>query len=512
MLFQSIVAENENTVLPMTAEIEIYEPPTPSLPTCVPHAKITEANNPASTLISTEDPIHIPQMSPADKESSLHFTSFDLSPENVKRGSLLAAQALQSLERICAAFSSYSLGSLEMTDAGDDDDDDLQSDSEDLRFANERNSDAVPPASLTNLSHTCEALVDLECSMVSNTSLSEDVNLAADEDPPAFERPRPPTPVVKCSTWASSLPRQHMSPISPASSSSSSSSESISIPATVHGQKIFKSSRGQPDGSPTPARTPIPASFKPSPTYLTDKFAKSLKDTFYKAVPPSQNLSLLPIKQKPNNYFQQPLPPSQNKPSTFPPSVLDHKPAPFGSSPCKPRSNTINIVSPLPPTLSTPRPEKLSPTSPFKPRSYTINTVSPTSSTRRSPRPERPMAPTKPRSNTINATPVSQSHTAKTISSSAKRRSNTLDSYLQVPSKIARSPTRTKAVSSEDITPPTAAFMRRPDVKTAPVNTRRMTNSVAPLIPNWSPASHNGALSTTQYRNMLRGGVNMVVR
>ena len=454
----------------MTAEIEIYEPRAPP-------AKITNLNKPTSTLFS--------ESSLADKESSFHSPQFDLSRENVKHGSLLAAQALQSLERICAAFSSDSLGSLEITDADTDYADDSQSDHEVLRLTNERNSDAVPPTSLADLSHIRKMLHDLECSMASD----EDVNLSVAEDRPASGPPRPPTPVVKCSTWASSTPSQHMS----STSATSSSSES---PVTVHSKKPFKFTCDKLDISPTPARSPILTSFIPAPKYPTERYAKSLKDTFYKAVPPSQNLSL-PINQNPNKGFQQPLSPSQNKSSTFP-NVLHLKPAPLGSSPapihCKPRSNTINAVSALPTTLSTPKPETLSFTSPCKPRSNTIDTASPIPSTRSSPRPERPMPSTKPRSNTINAIlPASRSHTAKTIPSSAKRRSNTLDSYLQVPSDT-KSPARTRAVSPHtDIAAPTAAFMRRPDVKTAPVNTHRITNCVTPLIPNWSPVSlHSG--------------------
>ena len=489
----------------MTAEIEMYEPRAPPLPIRELHAETTEAKNPASTLIPEEDPTHIPPLSPADKESSLHCTELDLSPENAKQGSLLAVQALQSLERICAAFSSDSLGSLEMTDPGTDYAEGSQSEFDDL---NERNPN-VPPTSPSTLSHICKAPLDLECSMASDTSLCEDVNFSVNEDLPASDPlpvPRPLTPIVKCSTWASSIPRQHISSTSAASSSSSSSSESILIPATVCNKKSPKFCYDKPDGSPTPTRMPILASFKPSSTYPTDRFVKPVKDTFYTAVPPPQM-------QNPKNNSQQPLPPSQNKPSTVS-NVLDQKYVSPALSPCKPRSNTINTVSPLPPTLSTPRPETLSTISPFKPRSNTVNMDSPKPSTRRNPRPERPIPSIKPRSNTIAATLlVSQSHTAKTISSSAKRRSNTLDSYMQIPSKIAKSAAKTEAVSSEDdITAPTAAFMRRPDLKTTPVNTCRLTNSVVPLIPNWSPTLNSDDLSPTQYRNMLRGGVNMVVR
>ena len=491
----------------MTAEVEIYKPRAPSSPTCI--AKITETNNSASTSISTEDPMHIPPITSTDKESSLHCTELELSSENAVHGSLLAIQALLSLERICAAFSSDSLGSLEMTDEGTDYGDDSRSDSVDLK---ERNSNVVPTASLTNLSHSCKAVLDLECSITSDSSFKEDVNLAVNEGPQASSPSRPPTPIVKCSTWASSTPRQRTS--STPAASSSYSSESISIPASVHNKKPFQS-----NGSPIPARTPILASSKPSPTYPTNKLAKSVKDTFYKAVPPLQNVPLLPIKPNLNNRSQQPLLPLQDKVSqTIFPKTLDQTPTSPGSSspsfPRKPRSHTINAVSPLPPTLSTPILETFSTTSPFKPRSNTVTTFSPISPTRRSPSPERHMPLTKQRSNTIDTSlPVSRpQHTAKTISSSAKRRSNTLDSYLQVPSKNSKSPTRTKAVSPEvDVTVPTAAFMRRPDVKTTSVNTRRISSAVS-LIPNWCPALPSSDLSPTQYRNMLRNGANMGVR
>jgi hypothetical protein len=193
----------------MTAEVEIYKPRAPSSPTCI--SKITETSNPASTSVSTEDPMHIPPISPADKETSLYCTEFDLSFENAAHRSLLAIQALLSLERICAAFSSDSLGSLEVTDEGTDYGDDSQSGSVDLLLTNERNSKVIPPASY--LSHNHKAVLDLECSITSDSSFKEDVNLVVDEgfQLEASGPPRPPTPIVKCSTWASSTPRQHTS-------------------------------------------------------------------------------------------------------------------------------------------------------------------------------------------------------------------------------------------------------------------------------------------------------------
>ena len=303
----------------MTAKIEIYKPRTPSSPTCI--SKITETNNPASPSISPQSKsIHIPPISPVDKESFFHCTESDLSSENAVPGSLLTIQALLSLERICAAFSSDSLGSLEMSDEGADCGDDLQSGAQD------------------GLPH------------------------------------RPSTPIVKCSPWASSP--------------------------------------------------------KPSPTYSTKKLAKSVKDTFYNAVPPLRNQ---------NNGSQQPLLPLQDK-----------------------ASQAI-----FPENLDT-------------------------------------------------SSPVGRQYIATTISSPAKPRSNTLDSYLQVPSKNVKGTTRTKVVSLEvDDTVPTAAFMRRPDVKTTSENTRKMTSSAAstvPLVPNWCPSLPGSDLSPTQYRNMLRNGANMGIR
>ena len=476
----------------MTAEVEIYKPP-PSSPTCI--SKITETNNPASTSVSTEEPIRILPISPADKELSLHCTNSDLSPENAVSGSI---QALLSLERICAAFSSDSLGSLEMTDEGADCDDDSQSGSVDLLSTNERNSNVVPPSSLTRLSHSRKAMHDLECSATSENSFKEDVSLAVDVGSQASgPLPRPPTPIVKCSTWASSTPRRRTS----ATSATSSSSSSISILASVHSKKPFQS-----NGSPTFTRSPILASSKPSQTYRTNKHAKSVKDTFYKAVPPLQNQ---------NNRSQHSLLPSRGKVSQ---AVYPASPG----SPSflrKPRSHTISTVSPLPPTLSSPILETFSTTAPFKPRSNTVITFSPMSPTRRSPTssPERHTPLTKQRSNTVDTSlPVGGPHTAKTISSSAKRRSNTLDSYVQVPSKNVKSPIRTKVASFEaDDTVPTAAFMRRPDVKTTSANTAKTTSSAAsgvPLIPNWCPSLPSSVLSPTQYRNILRNGANMGVR
>jgi hypothetical protein len=477
----------------MTAEIEIYEPRATPLQTYV--AQI----NPTSTSISAENPTHTPPITSADKESSLYCNESDFFSENVANGPSLPAQASLSLERICAAFSSGSLGSLEMTIEGTDYGDDSQSDFEDLLSKDERNSNAVPPASLTNLTHIYEAVLDLECSMASDSSFREVMSLVLDGSSQASDSPRPPTPIVKHPTWLSSTPRQPMSSTSTASSSASPSG-SVSI-------SILQSKKS--NGSPAHARTPILA-FKPSVTYANDKLAKSVKGTFYKAVPPSQNVSLLPIRQ--NLSFQQSLPPSQTKVSraTFP-NALDQKPTSPGwsppSFPCKPRSHTINVVSPLPPNLSTPLPETLSTTSPSKPRSNTVATISPMSSARQRSRLE---CDNKRRSNTINTTvPVDRPHAAKTISSFARRRSNTLDSYLPVPSKTPKSPARAEA-ENDRVTVPTAVFMRRPNAKTTPVNTRRMANS--PLIPNGCPPLPSNALSPTQYRYMLTGGVDMVVR
>ena len=492
----------------MTAEVEIYKPRAPSSPTCI--SKITETNNPPSTLISTDGPMHTPPIGPADKKPSLYCTE---SAENESSFKLLAIQALHSLERICAAFSSDSLGSLEMTDEGTDYGDDSQSGSVDQLSTNERNSKVVPPERLSNLSHSRKAMLDLECSSDSS-SFKEDVNLVVDESLQASGPSRPLTPIVKCFT---STPRQHTS--STSSASSSSSSGSISFLSSVHSEKPSQSK-----GSPTLARTPILASSKPSPTYPTSKFAKSVKDTFYKAVPPLQNVSPPPIRSNPNIKSQQPLLPLQDKVSqarflkTPDQTLASPRSSPRSSPtslPIKPRSHTINAVSPLPPNLSTPILETFSTTSYFKPRSNTVNTFSPVSPSRHSSSSERRMPLIKPRSHTIDASlPVSRPHTAKTISSSAKRRSNTLDSYLQVPSKNAKSPSRTKAVTPEaDVTQtvPTAAFMRRSDVKTTPKNTRRTSSSVS-LIPNWCPALPSSVLSPIQYRDILRNGANMGVR
>ena len=480
----------------MTAEVEIYKPRAPSSPTCI--SKITETNNPASSSISAEDPIHIHPISPL---ASLHCTEFDLSPENAVPRPLLTVQALLSLERICAAFSTDSLGSLEMTDEDADCGDDLQFGPVDL--TNERDSNVVPSASL-NLSHSRKAVLDLECSVISDSSFKENVDLVVDKGPPASGLyPRPPTPIVRCSTWASSTPRRQTSLTSAASSSSS-----ISILASVRSKKAIQS-----NGFPTPAKTSFLGSSKQSPTYPTNKLAKSVKDTFYKAVPPvqNQNVSLLSIKSNQNNRSQQSLLPSRDKDSQTPASSASHP-----SFLRKPRSHTVNAVSPLPPTLSTPVLETFSTTCPSKPRSDTVTTFSPTSPTRRSPTssPERRMPLTKQRSNTIETSlPVGRLHTAKTISSSAKRRSHTLDSYLEVPSKNSKNPTRYKLVFPEvDVTVPTAAFMRRPGVKTTSVNTRKMSRSAASLVPNWCPSLPSSVLSPMQYRNMLRSGANMAVR
>jgi hypothetical protein len=75
-----------------------------------------------------------------------------------------------------------------------------------------------------------------------------------------------------------------------------------------------------------------------------------------------------------------------------------------------------------------------------------------------------------------------------------------------------------KAVKTQQIdmreqgpAPPTAAFMR-PTAHPASSSTRRMSNSIAPLIPNWTPSSKHGVLSPTKCRNIFRNSLSMVVR
>ena len=183
----------------------------------------------------------------------------------------------------------------------------------------------------------------------------------------------------------------------------------------------------------------------------------------------------------------------------------------------KPRANTINTISPLPPSLSTPSPMALVAAAPTatKPRSNTINTYSPTS---------QPPLSRRVFNNSINFMASPTLVPKSRLSSTLKKGKSALSLRINTPTFTTSISTKTtlplrvnkKAAVKNDMrepgpAPPTAAFMR-PTVHPASSSTRRMSNSIAPLIPNWTPSSKNGVLSPTKCRNMFRNSLSMVVR
>ncbi|KIM45359.1 hypothetical protein M413DRAFT_338575 [Hebeloma cylindrosporum] len=255
-----------------------------------------------------------------------------------------------------------------------------------------------------------------------------------------------------------------------------------------------------------------------------------------KASPP-QKPSLLPL-QSQTKHAATPQTPVSNSRCTL--SHLSSIPSPKGkavpsirlpsfsppSSQTKPRSNTINTLSPLPPAFSTPSPTALAAAASTKPRSNTINTYSPIS--------RSPLSRQVINNNTIHSieSPTEVPKSSRPSQSSTTKRGqhqpkSALSSRMNTPTTTPNStkitlPLRVNkkaaAVKAQQIdvrepgpAPPTAAFMR-PTVHPASSSTRRMTNSIAPLIPNWTPSSKNGVLSPTKCRNMFRNSLSMVVR
>ena len=204
------------------------------------------------------------------------------------------------------------------------------------------------------------------------------------------------------------------------------------------------------------------------------------------------------------------------------------RPSPSSLSPpfsqTKPRANTINALSPLSPALSTPSPMALvAAAAATKPRSNTINTYSPIS--------RSPLSRQVINNNSIDSmdspTEVLKSKLASNVKKGQHQPKATLISRMNTPTSTTPISTKTTlplrvnkraAVKTQQTdmrepgpSPPTAAFMR-PTVHPASSNTRRMSNSIAPLIPNWTPSSKNGVLSPTKCRNMFRNSLSMVVR
>ncbi|PPQ93186.1 hypothetical protein CVT25_007943 [Psilocybe cyanescens] len=217
-----------------------------------------------------------------------------------------------------------------------------------------------------------------------------------------------------------------------------------------------------------------------------------------------------------------PVPRSKANPATTQSVRTDptHLAPPSPGSLTKPRSHTINTVSPLPPSLSTPSPEALKASS-TKPRSHTVNTYSPTT---RSPLSRlaadasadykatqqheisRPN-PVSPPQKFVPKLSSSSPSSSRTGAAAVKTCNTTL------PLRVHKSSSAKRQASEETgPAPPTAAFMR-PAASPASSNARRMTNSIAPLIPNWTPATAaNGGMTPKQCRSMFRNSLSMVVR
>ncbi|KAF8973032.1 hypothetical protein BDZ97DRAFT_1912626 [Flammula alnicola] len=188
----------------------------------------------------------------------------------------------------------------------------------------------------------------------------------------------------------------------------------------------------------------------------------------------------------------------------------------------KRRSNTISTLSPLPPKSSTPSPQALVvPSLSTKPRSNTVNTYSPIN---RSPLSQHVTNNSLEFQSRSNHTSVSQSTITQSSSSNKylvpkPTPSSTIAQPTGLkstaPLRVNKKPTGIKPQPAvcEKTGPalPTAAFMR-PNVHLGSTNTRRMTNSVTPLIPNCTSIAANGVMSPTQCRHMFRNRLSMLVR
>lgn len=296
---------------------------------------------------------------------------------------------------------------------------------------------------------------------------------------------------------------------------------------------------------PTPPR-PARTAARPAVTSWISQKADAVEERKVPATPPRpvatpvktsppQKSSLLPLHSKTKQAPTPQTPASNSLTGQYIVGHLSNMPSPKGKvvssvrpslpslfppSQTKPRANTINTLSPLPPSLSTPSPMSLvAAAAATKPRSNTINTYSPIS--------RSPLSRHVINNNSMESpTEILKSRLSSNVKRGKHQPKSALSSRMNTPTSTTSISTKTtlplrvnkKAVKSQQIdvhesgpAPPTAAFMR-PTVHPASSNTRRMSNSIAPLIPNWTPSSKNGVLSPTKCRNMFRNSLSMVVR
>ncbi|KAF5321558.1 hypothetical protein D9619_001466 [Psilocybe cf. subviscida] len=196
-------------------------------------------------------------------------------------------------------------------------------------------------------------------------------------------------------------------------------------------------------------------------------------------------------------------PAATSKPSTSLQQAIPNTLVPPSTLSNKPRSNTINTISPLPPRYHTPM--SLTPDSPTKPRSNTVNSISPHA---RSPLSQNVVNAARDSQSRLNrppplpkpaneCTPPSPGRSLSTKIAEATGVKST------APLQIVKKGAAASKVREKRSLPPTAAFMRPRPALSPPTSTgRRISTSVAPLIPNWG--SRNGGLSASQARSMLR--------
>ena len=490
------------------------------------------------------------------------------------------------VDKMAREFSDSDLGSLEMTDSEDESDcEDLRMR---LEQVDDLNDPARALESLPDIRRSLDKFASITFpGEVTDNDLESEGGFYSDDDteptPVASFIARPSTPVVKPLAWAGTGPVPLVSSSSFASSGStySVSSPTVSkIPSKI--PLIELNSRPGRSKSPTPVKkansTPLVSSISPPgfcsgvslptstgnfvasklpsrprpprtaarPTvssWLTSQKSDVVEERKVPATPktsPPQKPSLLPLHSKTKNAptLQHSVSNSWtgrgtigNLSSTLSPKgkvVPSVRPDLSSLSPpsqTKPRANTINTLSPLPPALSTPSPMALvAAAAATKPRSNTINTYSPIS---RSPLSRQVItnnsidsmdSPTAVLKSKLSSNVKKGQHQPKSALSS--RMMNTPASTTSVSTKTtlplrvnkkAAAKTRQTDMREAGPAPPTAAFMR-PTVHPASSSTRRVSNSIAPLIPNWTPSSKNGVLSPTKCRNMFRNSLSMVVR
>jgi hypothetical protein len=485
------------------------------------------------------------------------------------------------VDKMAREFSDSDLGSLEMTDSEDESDcEDLRMR---LEQVDDLNDSARDLESLPDIRRSLDKFAGITfAGEVTDNDLESEEGFYSDDDteptPVASFVARPSTPVVKPLAWAGTGPVPLVSSSSFASSGStySVSSPTVSkIPSKIPLMEL--NSRPGRSKSPTPVKkansTPLVSSIsppgfcsgvslptstgnfvtsklpsRPRPTraatrptvssWLTSQKSEERKVPATPRTSPPQKPSLLPLHSKSKNpptlqhsvsnswmgrgtignLSSTPSPKGKVAPS-IKPNLSSLSPPP---SQTKPRANTINALSPLPPALSTPSPMALVAAAATKPRSNTISTYSPIS---RSPLSRQVInnsidsmdSPTEVLKSKLSPNVKKGQHQPKSALSS---RMNTPASTTSISTKTtlplrvnkkAAAKTRQTDMREPGPAPPTAAFMR-PTVHPASSSTRRVSNSIAPLIPNWTPSSKNGVLSPTKCRNMFRNSLSMVVR